>query len=216
MAAELYLPLHTDLTDLSPYGRNGSSIGATFVANSGKRKGSYYFNNSLTNRITTPAFAFVTPNQMTYSFWSKSVQSARTSTALNKAVQSATTAYIRITRYTSSDSLYFYFCTGSVAQAFTTTNYFTGLDNKWIHTVVTVDTVAGQISIYKNGYLVRQSSPGLSILPITASSAVVVGDYQGTSNSWAGNICEVKVVPGIWNPAQVKDEYMLLAGQFNN
>jgi len=215
MSLVFYIPMANNATDKSGNGRNGTVTGATFVDNSGIRKGSYLFADSA-DRIVTPVITYGSKNYVTYSFWLKGNQPARENTIFNDRATTGTIGNIRISRESSSTHIIVRYATGTVT-AFVRFQYvFLNFNAKWIHVVITVDVPNLTLQCYRNGVLLSTQYP-TAMIPVANGSVNTIGCYTTTASSqFDGSICEVKVDEAIWTPQQVKNEYMLMKGILHN
>jgi len=90
-----------------------------------------YYDASGTDYISTPSFAIPNTGVLTVEAWMKSKLNATIAqTLIGESTQSATVGYAFIRRFTNSDILQCYYADGSIANYYTFSNYFTGLDNQ--------------------------------------------------------------------------------------
>lgn len=92
-------------------------------------------------------------------------------------------------RMNANDTLTFHFDPGSSIPTATTTNTFA--DNEW-HFVVAVRTAVRSASIYVDGILEDEDSPGGSSSTIDITSNLFIGQSDSGSNHWVGQLDNLK------------------------
>jgi len=159
--------------------------------------------------VKTASFALSSANTtLSVEFWSKGTQKSATQSIIAEAVQPAAPGYIYVYRVSGSDSLAFQYANGTTYRTSSTGSYFTGLDNTWVHTVITADYTSRVIMFYRNGVLQATNSVSDPMLYPSMNRAKYVGAYSSTDPSFFnGSIDEVAVYSKALNATEVLDHY---------
>jgi hypothetical protein len=213
MSIELYLPLGVDLTDKSGNARNGTATLATFQNNTGVKKGSYYISAS-TGRINIGAFALPSGLIVSLSTWVKIGSQTTVQVIFNKGYSNGV-GNLRFYRVSNSTSLIIAGGKTGGTTSITVANFFT-TENVWMHIGIVENTTANTFSVYRNGDLVITSSPPDALLAVTANTTAYIGGETTANRQIIGNICETKLIDGLWNARDFKNEYMLTKGMLIN
>lgn len=217
MSLALYIPMANDATDKSSNNRNGTVLGATFVDNSGVRKGSYNFINN-TDRITTPSFAFNNGN-LSFSMWVKcSIYSSALQRFFTHGNSGAGVKYCSIMRGQNTNHLLVSLSksNGDTLGFNIPFNNFWTEDNTWIHIGVAINYATKAIYVYKNGNSFGNTTTVNTITFPDNNVVKQLGTYNGGAQVLKGNLCEVKIIEDLWSFIDFKNEYMLMKGILHN
>jgi type IV pilus assembly protein PilA len=100
----------------------------------------------------------------------------------------------------SSTSLRWQYANGTAAQ--TIIGSYTFSPNQWYHVALTHDYTAKNIRMYVNGVQVSTQTHVDNVVPV-ASKNMVIGRYNGTTNTFPGAFDEVQVYSRVLTPAEV-------------
>ena len=168
--------------DSSGNGRNGKIVNATWNSDLSNTKTLYFSGNDST--VTIPAFS-LTGTVLTFNAWlNTTFSSTLTNSLFTQTPQSSSIGYIWIRRDSNTNNIAWQYTNGTISPAFADSQFFTGLDGKWVFASLICDYANKKGYIYKNGVLT--TSANLSGTPLFPSSF-----YAKNVGSWAGSVYEL-------------------------
>ncbi len=205
----LYYPFEGNANDIS-----GRHNGIIYGANLTNAIGHGYLFNGVNSYIELPKFSFSSNNlidsvkTLSISFWSKSTKSKIPQTFLSDRyalnVKSNTSNFL-IWRW--NDDLSYFFSNGTISLPLIFQNYFSGFDNQFVHTYISIDYKNRNVRVFRNGELFsNRSIPYLMLFP-NENRSKYIGIYGPFSYAFNGTIDEIKIWDYALTPEKILSEY---------
>ncbi len=149
--------------------------------------------NGLTGYIDTTSFALTnTTDSLSFEFVCKGSTFITIQTLIGDAFQLPSAGYLWIYR-AGDNALYIQYADGITIRSVGAGGYFTGLDNTYIHIIVTINYNTGIIKFYRNGVLFTTKTAILPMLFPSANRIKYIGAFSATKHFWNGIINKVSI-----------------------
>ena len=126
-----------------------------------------------------------------------------------------TTGFIQINRYISTDNLAYRYANGAPTYN-SFVNFFTSLDDQWIHIVVVCDYNNKTLKAYRNGVQFSTTKPlaGTPAFPST-NNVKYIGAYNSATD-WLtdGSLDEVRIYNRELSVEEISAQYTSTKGKF--
>lgn len=187
----------------------GEGIGTDLPAWSAGKFGSGLDFDGINDYVKTSAFSIPNAsNAITFSGWINGSKKAVTQTLISDASQSSTTGFLYLYRLYNVDYLTWQFAYGTGYSSFSSSSdFFTGYDNQWVHVAVVVDYANKTGKFYRNGELINTATTTLDVLFPTANKSKYIGSYNPSLNMFDGLMDDVRVYSRALSDAEVADHY---------
>lgn len=145
--------------------------------------------------INTTSFSIPNTNGViTFEFWTNSSLAAQSQTLIGEAAQSSALGYIWIYRNINSNNLYFQYANGTTAKSFAFGNFYQGLNDTWIHTVIVANYTNRSVKVYRNGVLFSTQTVTDNMLYPSTSRVKYIGSFSSALHRFKGRMDEVKII----------------------
>ncbi|MDD3474318.1 MAG: right-handed parallel beta-helix repeat-containing protein [Candidatus Dojkabacteria bacterium] len=175
--------------------------------NSSGKYGNALAFDGVDDNVSLPSFAFTNTNgAITYESWTNSSLSSTIKTFISDGPASATVGYYWIYRAANTNDLVLQYANGTSTKAMTFSDYFQGLDNTWIHTVVVANYTNKSVTVYRNGDEFSSQTTDNMVFPST-NRVKYIGAWLSTFYRFSGKMDEVRLYNRELNSTEINASF---------
>ena len=175
-----------------------------------------YYDANGADYIQTPSFAIPNTGILTVEAWMKSKIKSTTQSVLCDGNQNGTVGYIFTYREPNTYHLGSNYAKGDRAMQAIFSNFFTDVENQWVHAVVLYDYTNKTLKAYKNGiqFGATQNLIGTPVFPSTSRIKTIGAYDSGQLKIADGSLDEVRIYNRGLSASEIASIYNQTKGRY--